>query len=612
MSRILHIIRQYKMLSLVVAVGLVAIVCALVGYPVIAQWLISVFSLVIAAQLAVGMVKTLRSGQYGVDILAIAAIVSTVAVGQYWATLVITLMLVGGEALETFANKRAKSELTELMKRAPKTAHLLATDGTITDVSIDDVIVGNTLVVKPGEIIPVDALVKVGHSAIDESSLTGESVPVEKKPGDTLMSGAVNGESTLTIVALSDASESQYAQIVALVKAAADSRAPFVRLADRYAVPFTATAFIIGAIAWALSGDAVRFAEVLVVATPCPLLIAAPVALISGMSRAAKHGIIVKSGAVIEQLARVTTAVFDKTGTLTTGKLAVHEVLPASGVTEHELLALAASVEQESPHVIAGVIVARAKALKLSLTKPLKSNEVAGSGIHAVIDGHSVYVGKRTFIIKHGGRDEDMPPVDRTTVYVARGNTYMGAITFVDGVRTNSREMLENLRKLGVKNIAMLTGDNVHTANMIAKEVGIDDVRAECLPADKLKAIKTFKGGTVMMVGDGVNDAPVLSAADIGIAMGARGATAASESADAVILFDDIAKVTQAIQISKRTIHIALQSVWIGIIISVGLMMIAATGQIPAIVGAGLQELVDVIVILNALRAHGTLFTKRA
>lgn len=606
MKQLIHLVSEYRMLALVIIVGVVSGISALAGYQLVAQVLISVFSAAIAVQLAVGMIKTLRSGQYGVDILAIAAIASTVAVGQYWATLVITLMLVGGEALETFANARAKTELTELLKRAPKIAHLLQKDGTIVDVDIDTVMIGDELIVKPGEVIPVDAIVLKGRSSIDESSLTGESLPVDKKLGDSLLSGAINGESTLTIKATSDAADSQYAQIVSLVQAAADSRAPFVRLADRYAVPFTITAFAIGIVAWIVSGDPVRLAEVLVVATPCPLLIAAPVALISGMSRAARHGIIVKSGGVLEQLSRVTTAVFDKTGTLTTGKLTVHSVLPADGTTEHELLRVAASIEQESPHVIAGVIVAHAKALKVPLSKPIHSREIAGSGIHAVLDGKHVQVGKRAYIVKHSVREEDIiPPVDRTTVYVARDGHYMGSISFVDGVRSNSKATLIELRRMGVKHIAMLTGDNKHTAAAIAKQVGIEDVRAECLPADKLQAIKSFRTGTVMMVGDGVNDAPVLSASDVGIAMGARGATAASESADAVILFDDIGKVAEAISISKKTIAIALQSVWIGIIISVALMLVAATGQIPAIVGAGLQELVDVIVILNALRAHG-------
>jgi heavy metal translocating P-type ATPase len=604
MHTITSLLRQYKKLSLLVAIGIIAGIIALSGHPVISQWLISTISLILAGQLAIGMVKTLKGGQFGVDVLAIVAIVSTVAVGQYWATLVITLMLVGGEALENFANLRAKTELTELMKRAPKIAHSVTADGVISDISIDDVQVADMLIVKPGEVIPVDAVLVTGTTTVDESSLTGESMPVDKKPGDSLMSGSINGDETITIKAVSDASASQYAQIVALVSAAADSRAPFVRLADRYAVPFTFIALIIGAVAWWLSGDPSRFAEVLVVATPCPLLIAAPVALISGMSRAARHGIIVKSGAVIEQLASVKTAVFDKTGTLTDGKLAVHTISAIEGIDQDELLSIAASIEQTSAHVLASVIVTHAHSRHVSLRPVTKSNESSGNGIHAVIDGVDYQLGKREYIVKHCTHHGSIPSADRTTVFIARAGEYIGYISFTDTIRSNSREMLERLRELGVRHMAMLTGDNAHTASLVAAEVGIHDVRSECLPVDKLEAIKQFSGRPVMMVGDGVNDAPVLSAADIGIAMGARGATAASESADAVILFDDITKVADAIEISKRTIKIALQSVWVGIIISIGLMLIAATGQIPAIIGAGLQELVDVIVILNALRAH--------
>lgn len=606
MDTLFNLLRHYKELSLVILVGLISGVFVLFGLAFVAQWLISLTSLVIAVQLGIGMIKTLRNGQYGIDILAITAIVSTVAVGQYWATLVITLMLVGGEALEAFANMRAKAELTELMKRAPKIAHLVSSHGTITDVDIDSVVTHDVLSVKPGEIIPVDGIIKDGHGSIDESSLTGESLPVDKKPGDTVLSGAVNGNETLTIIASSDASASQYAQIVALVQAAADSRAPFVRLADRYAVPFTLIAFIIGIIAWVLSGDPIRFAEVLVVATPCPLLIAAPVALISGMSRAAKQGIIMKSGAVIEQLARIQSIVFDKTGTLTSGSLSVHDIMPSKGMDARELIRITASIEQASPHVIADVIVKYATSKHIALSHPSSSNEVAGNGIHGVLHGDNIHVGNRDYILKHSLKTDVIPLADRTTVYIARNGSYIGSISFVDTIRANSKATLRRLRALQIDNISMLTGDNKQTALLVGKELGITHIQAECLPVDKLSFIQKLSRHPIMMVGDGVNDAPVLSAADVGIAMGARGATAASESADAVILFDDISKVVDAIEISRHTIRVALQSVFIGIIISIGLMVVAATGRIPAIVGAGLQELVDVIVILNALRAHGS------
>ena len=598
------LVTHYRELAVVLGVASVATVLAITGFSNLSQWLISLFSLVIATKLSWGMIKDLRGGRYGVDILAIVAIVSTIIVGEYWATIVIVAMLVGGESLEDYASERAKSELTDLLNRAPKIAHVVADDGSTSDHPIKSVIVGMTVQVKPGEVVPVDAVLVKGSGLIDESSITGESLPVEKKPGDELLSGSVNGDETLIIRAIRDAKDSQYSQIVALVQSAASSHAPFVRLADKYAVPFTIIAFIIGAIAWALEGNPVRFAEVLVVATPCPLLIAAPVALISGMSRAARYGIIMKSGAVLEQLSAVKTAVFDKTGTLTEGKLEVAKVTTNGNISSNELLKIAASAEQNSTHIMAITVVAYAKEHGIKLDVSSKSTETAGKGIHAEIDGHNIQVGRLDYLAKHGVDIANVIDPKQTAIYVGRDGKYIGMITFADAVRSNSKSMLKSLRKLGIGYIGMLTGDNKATANTIATELGIDDVRSQCLPVDKLSAIKTFIHRPVMMIGDGVNDAPVLAAADVGIAMGARGATAASESADVVILMDDISRVAMAVGIAKRTMSIAVQSVFIGILISIGLMIFAALGYIPAIVGAGLQEVVDVIVILNALRAH--------
>lgn len=595
---------HYREFSVVFGVALIAGMLAVVGYSELSQWVISLFSLIIATQLAWGMVKALRSGHYGVDILAIVAIVSTIIVGEYWATIVIVAMLVGGESLEDYANERAKSELTDLLNRAPKIAHIIDEDNSISDYPINSVTIGMMVQVKPGEVVPVDAIVVRGSGLIDESSLTGESLPVGKKPGDEILSGSVNGDETLVIRAIRDAKDSQYSQIVMLVQGAANSHAPFVRLADRYAVPFTLIAFLIGAIAWVLSGNPARFAEVLVVATPCPLLIAAPIALISGMSRAARFGIIMKSGAVLEQLATIKTAVFDKTGTLTEGKLEVARITTYGNISSNELIKIAASAEQDSAHILAITIVDYAKEHGIKLNLPSKSTETAGKGIHADIDSHNIQVGHLNYLAKHGIDITQVVDPKQTAIYVGQDGKYIGMITFADAVRSNSKSMLRHLRKLGIAHIAMLTGDNKATADVIASELGIVDVRSECLPVDKLAAMGTFIHRPIMMVGDGVNDAPVLAAADVGVAMGARGATAASESADVVILLDDISRVAMAVGISKHTMSIAIQSVLIGIVISIGLMVVAAFGYIPAIVGAGLQEVVDVIVILNALRAH--------
>lgn len=606
MQKLTLFFRNYPDFASTIVILFLVVGFVLSGQADIGYGLIVGFSGIIGLKMLVGMIKEFREGTYGVDILAVAAIAATIAVNEYWATLVIVLMMTGGEALEDFAGRRAKAELTALLERAPTTTHRKTQTG-IEDIPIDEVKENDELVVKPGEIIPVDAVILEGTSSIDESSLTGESLPVEKAPGEELLSGSVNGEAVLTIRALRTAENSQYAQIVELVKAAGSTQAPFVRLADRYAVPFTIISFAIAGFAWYISGDAVRFAEVLVVATPCPLLLAAPIAMISGMSRAAKHGIIVKSGAVLEKLARVQTAAFDKTGTLTKGLLSVQSIHPAEGVSETELLALAASAELVSAHILAETLVNEAKNRNIPLLDTDESREITAQGVTTTIDGQQILVGKLSFLQEMGVKvSANVPLHTDTAIYAARGKEFIGSITLADTVRENATSTLEKLKSLGIKHSLMLTGDNHQTAEKIAAVLGISDVRAECLPKDKVEAVTSFPYRPVMMTGDGVNDAPVLAASDVGVAMGARGATAASESADVVILLDDISRVARAVEIAQRTIQIATQSIVIGILISVLLMIIAATGAIPAVVGAGLQEVVDGIVIINALRAHGS------
>lgn len=595
--------REYKIVSALVVL-VAAIMLVVVGYEGYARYLVSGFSLLVAATLLVGMVRDIARGHYGVDILAVTAIVSTVWVGEYWASIIIVLMMLGGEALETFASARAKAELTALMERAPTIAHKQMVDGSTHDVPIANLKRNDVFVVRPGEVIPVDAVVVTGRSSLDESSLTGESLPVDVEPGDEVMSGALNGQSPLVLQALRVASDSQYSKIVELVKEATEAQAPFVRLADRYAAPFTLAAFAIGGVAWALSGEPRRFAEVLVLATPCPLLIAAPVAFISGMSRAAKNGVIIKNGGIIERLATVRAAAFDKTGTLTTGKLSVEGVVVANGIDEDELLRLAYTIEQHSGHPTALAIIEEAKKRKLKLGIASKTREVAGGGIVATIERRVTLAGKRSFLVKHGVSDDTIPDLGKMTTHFARSKKYIGSITYSDTIRNDARATLRSLESLGVNRFVMLTGDQRAAADAIAKKLGITDVHAECLPVNKLDIMQKFEERPIMMVGDGVNDAPVLAASDVGIAMGARGATAASESADVVVMLDELKRVPYAVSIAQRTLSVAKQSVWIGIAISVVLMLIATTGAIPAVAGALLQEVVDVAVILYALRAH--------
>lgn len=605
MPRILHLARRYWVVTLTLAIGLLGIVLALVGAGAAVPWIFSGYALVVAAWEAVGMVRDLLRGHWGLDVLAVTAIVATVLVGEYVAALLVVLMLTGGAALEDYANRRAKRELDALLTRSPQLAHRLDGDDLV-DVHVDEVRPGDRLLVRPSEIVPVDGELHSAEAAFDESSLTGESVPVEKRRGDAVLSGSVNGQSAIEIVATATAGDSQYQQIVSLVAQAAESKAPVVRLADRYAVPFTVFSLALAGVAWWASGDPVRFAEVLVLATPCPLLIAAPVAFIGGMSRAARNGVIVKGGGVLELLARAKTAVFDKTGTLTHGEPKLVAIRPEAGFSGDELLGLVASAEQYSSHVLAASMIEAAKTRGLPLAEAEWAREAATNGVTAKIGDREVVVGKFAFVAERApeARRTDIAPGE-LAVYVAVDGRYAGALLASDRLRANAKATLARLDELGVHDTMMLTGDAQATAQHIAAELGITRVRADCLPGDKVREVSAVSARPVIMVGDGVNDAPVLAAADVGIAMGAKGATAASESASAVILVDDVSRTAKAVEIGRDTVRIALQSIWIGIVVSVGLMLVAAFGVIPATIGALLQEAVDLIAILAALRAVG-------
>lgn len=606
MHRLLRLARRYWAVTATLVVGALGIVLALAGAGALVPWIFGGYALAIAAWQAVGMVRQLLRREFGLDVLAITAIIATVLVGEFIAALVVVLMLTGGEALEDYANRRAKRELDALLARAPQRARVQR-DGGFADVSVDEVVVGDVVLIRPSEVVPVDGVLLSPTTTVDESSLTGESIPVEKVAGDTLLSGSVNGVQAVEIRASATASASQYQQIVALVAAASESRAPVVRLADRYAVPFTVFSLALAAVAWLVSGEPNRFAEVLVLATPCPLLIAAPVAFVGGMSRAARNGLIVKGGAVLEQLARARTVAFDKTGTLTRGTPEITEIRPSGGISSDELLTAVAEAEEYSSHVLAASFLRAADARGLVRRGAESAREVATNGVEAVVAGRRIVVGKFAFVAEHAP-DAVRTPIapGELAVYAAIDGRYAGAILASDVVRPEAPDMLARLDALGIRHTLMLTGDARETAEHVAAALGIREVQAECLPADKVAAIQHLDDRPVVMVGDGVNDAPVLAAAEVGVAMGAKGATAASESADVVVLVDDISRVADAITIGRRTVQVALQSIWIGIGVSVALMIVASFGLIPATVGALLQELVDLVTILAALRAVGS------
>ncbi|WP_341359005.1 heavy metal translocating P-type ATPase [Georgenia sp. M64] len=639
MGPLVRFFRGYPLVAATVAVGAVGAVLEVGGQPLLARWLLTVFAVAVALRQARAMVADLRAGTYGVDVLAVTAIGATVAVGEHWAALVVCLMLAGGEALEDYAAGRARRELSALLERAPVIAHLVAADGSVADVPVARVHAGDELLVKPGEIVPVDGVLTSAGAYLDESSLTGESLPVEHGRGDSLLSGSVNGREVVRMRATAAAADSQYQRIIELVRQAQGSKAPFVRLADRVAVPFTLVSLGIAATAWAVSGDPVRFAEVLVVATPCPLIIAAPVAFMAGMSRAALGGIIVKNGGTLEQLSRVRTAAFDKTGTLTYGRPEVAAVLPGPWLGPDELLGLVAAVEQYSTHPLAAAVVAAARERGLPLRHATEVEETTAHGVRATVAGRRVVVGKEAFVAAEvtdrpvarapengsaigpgsapgsgsalgagsapgpGSAPGSTLAPGRTAVHVGVDGRYAGTVWLADRVRGETPATLAALHRAGVRTTVMLTGDAEATARHIGAAIGIDDVRAELLPEHKVEAVRGLRDRPVMMVGDGVNDAPVLAVADVGVAMGARGSTAASESADVVIMLDDLARTVRAVQIGRRTMRVAWQAIGLGVALSVGLMVVAAVGLLPAIVGAWTQEGVDLACILWALLA---------
>lgn len=659
-----------------------AMAIPVLGNPGFGQWLVIALVLVIVIDTVRGMIDDLRHGQVGVDVLAVVAILSTVAVAEYWASWAVTLMITSGEAIEEYAQAKAERSLTALMEAAPQTAHVVnlpgvgrgfaADKGDSSDgfrrvgsasaaaaahrfdtVPVEQVQLGDVLMVLPGETVPVDGELLSGTATLDLSNINGEPVPREVFAGARVMSGAVNGSTALTMRATQMAADSQYQRILELVASAQESRPAVVKTADRLAVPFTVLSLVIAGVAWAVSGVPTRFAQVLVLATPCPLLIAAPVAYIAGTGRLAAAGVLIKAQDVLENLGRVTQVFFDKTGTLTVKQPQVVrvEMLPgaATRLNEDHVLMMAGAVESYSVHILSkGIAKAGAEALarlrqrfedgQRLCPEPEASwpghgreypvvkniNEDAGKGVSGEVNGHAVRVGRLSFaaagedgFLAVGeavpSRSEDdlrtrfgLLQPDEMASYVSVDGQLIARIVLRDVPRANAKAVLAKLHELGVTELAMLTGDKRASANIIASEVGIDEVHAELFPEDKVAAVRaaTGAGKTVtMMVGDGVNDAPVLAVADIGVAMTDGTSTAASESAQVVIMNDNIAAVPRAIAIARRTKRVMLQAVIAGLVLATIGMIAAAFNLIPVVVGAFLQEAIDVVSILWALTA---------
>ena len=606
MKRILGFLRQWWSFNLAVLALIIGLILYFTGLHTIAYIVLTVVSLGEIIPIIISMWEDIRSGTYGLDVLAATAIIASVLLGQYWAAIVVVIMLTGGESLESYADKRALSELKSLLDNAPTTAHLLKNKKQL-DVKADDLKIGDKFIVKVGETVPTDGVIIEGNSSLNEASLTGESVPVSKEPGQPVLSGSINLDGPLTVKATALAKDSQYQQIIKLVESAAASKAPFVRLADRYSIPFTLFAYGLAGATWAITGHAIRFLEVIIVATPCPLLLAAPIALISGMSRASRWGIIVKNGSALEKLAEAKTIAFDKTGTLTSAKLSVNSVKANKGFTNKDVLTYAASLEQFSNHVIAKSITDYAHQKKIKLLKVKGLEEIHGLGMRAKLKSQKLSVGRFSLLKEDGIKvPKKLSKLKQasTTVFIGLDDQFIGYITLQDQIRPEAKRTLKSLINQGVNNFMLVTGDNLQVAKNVAKKLGIKSVTAEALPADKLRVVEKAKDRPVVFVGDGVNDAPVLMAADVGIALGAKGSAAASESADMVIMLDDLGRLASAYKIARHTFKIAKQSILIGIGLSLILMVVFASGHFLPIYGAVLQEVVDVFVIFNALRAH--------
>jgi heavy metal translocating P-type ATPase len=553
------------------------------------------------------MADALRHGRVGVDVIALLAVGGALAVGELLAAAVISVMLASGRALEAWAAGRARRDLHALLERAPRTARLYRGQALET-VPLDVVMPGDLVLVAPGELVPVDGTVVGATAVLDESALTGEARPVERAPREPVRSGVVNAGGPFNLRVTATAADSTYAGIVRLVSEAEASQAPFVRLADRYAVWFLLMSLAWAGAAWLVAG-AERAVAVLVVATPCPLILAAPVALVSGLSMAARRGVVVKGGGVLERLARCTTLLLDKTGTLTSGRPQVSAIIPAGDHDPAEILRLAASLDQVSVHVLARAVVEAAGARGSRLVLPQHVEEVPGQGIKGTVGARRVAVGRARWAgvtgrpgwVKAARRRARLDGA--ITVFVAIDAAPAGVLILNDPLRPDAARTIRALRDGGISRIVLVTGDRAEVAHAVGTAIGVDEVLAERAPADKLDAVRAERGqAPVIMVGDGINDAPALALADVGVAMGARGATASSEAADAVLTVDRLDRLGEVRALACRTRRIAMQSVLAGMGMSVAAMAAAAAGLLPAVWGALLQEVIDVAVILNALR----------
>jgi heavy metal translocating P-type ATPase len=592
--------------------GLIAGIAAqLYGEPIWAARIWVFGSAPVLLAVLVGIGRAVFRREAGLDLIALLSIAGAMALDEYLTSAVIALMLASGRSLEDFAEARARREMSALLSRVPRIANRYDAGNNLVQIPLDSIKPGDRLLVRAGEAVPTDGVVSGAAAVLDESALTGEPLPVERASGEAARSGAVNAAAPFDMIAATDAASSTFAGIVRLVDAAQQAKAPAARLADRYALLFVPLAIAVAGGAWIATGDPVRALAVMVVATPCPLILAVPVAIVAGMSRCAKHGVLIKGGGMLENLAQAKTLFFDKTGTLTGGRARLVGIEATPELDTGELLRIAASLDQVSQHVIAQAIVNAARDRGLPLSMPSNVVEQPGAGLTGVVDSRRVAVGSYAFVCASATPADwshrflqRMGYDGATGVFVAVDGVMAGALLLLDDIRVETPRALRLLRKAGVERIVMVTGDRRDVAETIGALLGVDEVLAEQKPEDKLVAIRASRStGSTIMVGDGVNDAPALAAADVGVAMGARGTAASSEAAGVVLLVDRLDRLAEALRISHRARAIAVESVVAGMGLSIVAMGVAALGYLPPLAGAILQEAIDVAVILNALRA---------
>ncbi len=571
-------------------------------------------SMVMALVLLVEIVRRLARREAGVDMIALLSITAALAFTQTLVAAVIALMLASGRTLEFYTSQRAERELRALIDRAPRFAWLQE-EGGLREIPVEQIQPNQTLLVRLGEVVPVDGRLLSPTAELDESALSGESLPVTRREGEQLLSGVSNVGAVLLLTATRTAAQSTYAGIVRLAEEARRSRAPFVRLADRYALFFIPLTLLIAAAAWKLSGDPLRALAVLVVATPCPLILAVPISIMSGISRAARRGILIKDGATLEALAGIKQVFLDKTGTLTSGHARLQSIEVNGLADPQRLLCLAASLAQASTHPISRAIVEAANQRQLLLSVPQQVEETPGAGLCGVVDGRQVRLGTLSFAQASAPASQWAAAMLRHMDYLACSGSFIevdralaGLLVFSDNVRRETPQTLRRLRNRGIERIVMLTGDRLETAEMVALSAGIDELRAGLIPEDKVRAVQEgCLRASTLMVGDGINDAPALAAANVGVAMGASGATASAQAAGVVLLVDRLDRLVEALDIARGTRHIARQGVLVGMGMSLLAMVVAALGYLPPLIGAIVQEGIDVVIIINALRALGPL-----